>query len=77
MEIRKDVGRPTKMTIRRMDRIADAIKNNCGVADACVWGGVSKDTYYRYMNNNVVFSNTMKNAIKSRNTVSFNFRTAP
>ena len=53
------VGRPTEMTIRKMDRIADALKNNYSVTDSCEWAGISKDTYYRYMRNNVIFSNKM------------------
>ncbi len=77
MTYRKGVGRPVKMTIGRMEMIADALKNNYGVADACAWAGVSKDTYYRHMRTNVVFSARMNYAIECRDKVSFNFRTTP
>lgn len=77
MTYKKDVGRPTKMTIRRMDRIADALRNNYSVTDSGAWAGISKDTYYRHMRNNEIFSNNMKSAIESRNKVSLDFRTMP
>lgn len=75
MNNKNTVGRPKEMTIRKMERLAEALKNNYSVTDSCEWAGISKDTYYRYMRNNEIFSNKMKSAIELRNKVSFNFRT--
>ena len=75
MVIGKAVGRPTKVNIRTMVRLADALKNNYSVTDACKWAGISRDTYYRHLNSNVVFSTKMNYAIECRNKVSFDFRT--
>lgn len=75
MNNKNTVGRPKEMTIRKMERLAEALKNNYSVMDSCEWAGISKDTYYRYKRNNEIFSNKMKAAIKLRNKVSFNFRT--
>lgn len=70
------VGRPTKMDIRTMVKLADALKNNYNVTDACKWAKVGRTTYYRHMNNNVVFATKMNYAIECRNEVSFNFGTS-
>ena len=71
----KAVGRPTKMNIRTMIKLADALRNNYSVADACKWAKVGRTTYYRHMNDNVVFATKMNYAIECRDKVSFNFGT--
>lgn len=76
MVFNNPVGRPTKMNIRTMVMLADALKNNYSVTDACRWAKVGRTTYYRHMNNNVVFATKMNYAIESRNKVSFNFGTS-
>ncbi len=70
------VGRPTKMNITTMVKLADALKNNYNVTDACKWAKVGRTTYYRHMNNNVVFATKMNYAIECRDKVSFNFGTS-
>lgn len=69
------VGRPTKINIRTMVKLADALQHNYNVTDACKWAGISRDTYYRHLIHNPIFAARMNYAIESRNKVSFNFRT--
>jgi hypothetical protein len=69
------VGRPTKMNIRTMVKLADALKNNYSVTDACKWAKISRVTYYRHMNNDPAFAAKMTYAMECRNKVSFNFVT--
>lgn len=71
----KAVGRPTKINIRTAIKLADALKNNYNVTDSCAWAGISRDTFYRHMNNDMAFAAKMTYAIECRNKVSFNFRT--
>lgn len=75
MATNKAVGRPTKLNIRTLIKLADALQNNYNVTDACKWAGISRNTYYRHMNDNMAFAAKMNHAIESRNKVSFNFRT--
>lgn len=76
MAYRKSVGRPTKISIGTMAKLADALKNNYSVSDACKWAKVGRTTYYRHMNNNVVFATKMNYAIECRDKVSVNFGTS-
>lgn len=69
------VGRPTKMTIRTMLKLTDALKNNYNVTDSCKWAGISRDTYYKHLNNDMAFAARVNYALECRNKVSFNFRT--
>lgn len=69
------VGRPTVMTIRTMLKITDALKNNYNVTDSCKWAGISRDTYYRHLNNDMAFAARVNYALECRNKVSLNFRT--
>jgi ACT domain-containing protein len=77
MSFKKSVGRPTKIDIRTSSKLADALRNNYSVTDACKWAKISRDTFYRHMNNDMAFAAKMNYAIESRNKVSFNFRTTP
>lgn len=54
--IKKSNGRPQKITIATMDKIADAIQNNYSVVDACRYAKVSRDTFYRYLNTEPLFT---------------------
>jgi len=73
MPYKNDVGRPTKLNIRTMLKLTDALRNNYSVTDSCKWAGISTNTYYRHLNNDVVFAARVNYAIESRNKVSFNF----
>lgn len=76
MTYAKGVGRPTKMNISIMAKLADALKNNYTVGDACKWARIGRTTFYRHMNNNEVFATKMNYAIECRDKVSFNFGTS-
>jgi len=69
------VGRPTVINIRTMVKLADALKNNYSVTDACKWAKISRVTYYRHMNNDPAFAAKMTYAMECRSKVSFNFVT--
>lgn len=70
-------GRPTKINIRTTVKLADALQNNYSVTDSCKWAKISRNTFYRHMNNNMAFAAKMNYAIECRDRVSFNFRTTP
>lgn len=76
MSIKNSVGRPMKIDVRTSARLADALRNNYNITDACKWARVGRTTYYRYMNNNPVFAAQMNHAIEGRNKVSFSFGTS-
>ena len=75
MAIRNAAGRPPKMSMKIIDKLSDAIQHNTSVTDACKYTGISRDTYYRYMNSNSVFAERMKDAKKNQNKVVFSFLT--
>ncbi len=69
----KAVGRPTKLNIRTVLRLTDALRNNYNVSDSCKWAGISTNTYYRHLNNDMAFAARVNYAIDQRDKVSFNF----
>lgn len=75
MEIKRAMGRPQKMDFRIMIKIADSIQHNATITEACRFAGVSKDTYYRYFNNNRVFAEKMIRAKQNRTKLVFSFLT--
>ncbi len=72
--IKQAVGRPPKLTYKTMFKLADAIQHNSTIEEACRYAGISRSTYFSYMNNEV-FAERMKDAKESRNKVSFCFCT--
>jgi ACT domain-containing protein len=74
MEIKKAIGRPPKVTYKTMIRLADSIQHNSTISEACRYAGISRNTYYSYMNNEV-FKEKMCAAKENRNKVVFNFST--
>ena len=75
MAIKKAVGRPTKVTMRTVIKLADLIQHNYNISDACRYSGISRETYYRYLNNEAVFAQTMAVAHANQNKVVWNFMT--
>lgn len=76
MAIKNAVGRPPKMNIKIMAKIADSISHNYSIGEACKFAGISsRSTYYYYLNTEPIFAQKMDQAHKNRNKVSFNFRT--
>lgn len=66
--IKKSNGRPPVITISTMDKIADAIQNNYNVTDACRYANVSRDTYYRYLNTEPLFTKKIIAAYENQST---------
>ena len=58
------VGRPPKVNYKIMFKLADAIQHSASISDACRYGGISRDTYYRYLNEEPAFAEKM-NAAKA------------
>ncbi len=75
MAIKKAVGRPTKVTMRTVIKLADLIQHNYNISDACKYSGISRETYYRYLNNEEVFAEKMALAHANQNKVVWNFMT--
>lgn len=74
MEIKKAVGRKPKVTYKTMLRVADALQHNSTINEACRYAGISRNTYYSYMNNEV-FRDKMYAAKENQNKVVFSFST--
>jgi ACT domain-containing protein len=62
MMIKKNTGRPIKVDYKTMMKIADALQHSATVSDACRYAGISRDTYYRYLNSEPVFKEKMETA---------------
>ncbi len=75
MAIKKPVGRPPRLNLKIVDKLAYYIERNYSISDACKFTRISRSTYYYYLNNEPLFSDTMASAHKNQNKVSFNFRT--
>ena len=56
------VGRPPKVDYRFMGKLEDALQHGTSISVACKYAGISRDTYYRYLKNETVFSGKMKTA---------------
>lgn len=74
MVITKDIGRPTKISYSIMIKLADSIQHNATITEACRYAGISRDTYYRYLENEV-FAEKMEEAHNNQNKVVFSFLT--
>jgi len=75
MAIKKAVGRPTKVTMRTVIKLADLIQHNYSISDACKYSGISRETYYRYLNSEEVFAEKMAIAKENQNKAVFSFLT--
>lgn len=75
MPIKKAIGRPHKMDYRVLIRLADAIQHNASVSEATRFAGVSRQTYYYYLNNSPVFSEKMVIAKRNQDKAVFSFLT--
>lgn len=74
MMIKKSVGRPPELTYKTMLKLADSIQHNATITEACRYAGISRDTYYRYLGNEV-FAEKMEEAHNHQNKVVFSFLT--
>lgn len=63
------IGRPLKVTYKVMGKLEDALQNGANVTEACNYADISRDTYYRYINNEDVFASRMKTARSKPNKI--------
>jgi hypothetical protein len=75
MPIKKAIGRPHKVDYRVMIKLADAIQHNATIGEACRFAGISRQTYFYYLNNNSVFCEKMAIAKSNQNKAVFSFLT--
>lgn len=75
MATKKAVGRPHKVNYRTIIKLADAIQHNANITDATKFAGISRQTYYYYLNNNEVFAEKMATARANRNKLVMSFLT--
>lgn len=67
------VGRPPKVNYKIILKLVDAIQHNANITDACRYAGISRDTFYRYLNSEEVFAKKMAIAKENQNKVVFSF----
>lgn len=77
MIARKSIGRPSKVDVKTIMMLADMLQHSASVSDACRYAGISRDTYYRYMNNEPIFAEKMNAARTNQNKLAFTFLTTP
>lgn len=75
MEIKRAVGRPTRITMRTVILLADAIAHNTNITDSCRFVGVSRSSFYHYLKNNQVFAERMATAKQNQSKVAMSFWT--
>lgn len=74
MAVHKAVGRPPKVNYKIMIKLADAIQHNANITDACRYAGISRDTYYRHLSNEV-FAEMMAAAFRNQSKLVMSFLT--
>lgn len=75
MPIKNAIGRPPKMSMKIVNKLADSISHNYNVSDSVKYAKISRSTYYHYLNNEPLFAEAMVLAHRNQRKVSFNFRT--
>jgi hypothetical protein len=75
MTTKSAIGRPLKVDAKVMTKLIAAIQTNSSITDACRYAGVSRQTYYSYLNNEPVFAEKMETAISNRNKLMMGFLT--
>lgn len=77
MAIKNAVGRPPKLNLKIVDKLAYYIERNYSISEACKYTHVARSTYYKYLKTEPLFADSMATAHDNANKVSFNFRTVP
>jgi len=75
MTTKKALGRPLKIDAKVMTKLIAAIQTNSNITDACRYAGISRDTFYRHLNNEEVFAEKMAVAKNNRNKLMMSFLT--
>lgn len=73
--IPKAAGRPNKVNMRVVIKLADMIQHNATITEACEFAGISRQTYSHYFRNNAYFRNTMIIAKENQNKAVMSFLT--
>lgn len=71
----KNVGRPIKVDYKIISKLADALQHCASVTEACQYAGISRDTFYRYLNNDLVFAEKISSAKLKRRSLVMSFLT--
>lgn len=74
MVYKRAEGRPSKVNYTVIIKLADSIQHNSTIAEACRYAGISRDTYYRHLSNEV-FAEKMEEVHSNQNKVVFSFLT--
>ncbi len=74
MKIKKAIGRPPKVSYKTIFRLVDAIQHNSTISEACHYAGISRNTYYSYLDNEV-FAEKIAKAKEDQNKVVLSFST--
>lgn len=77
MAIKNSVGRPPKLNLKIVDKLAYYLERNYSISDACKYTNVARSTYYKYLKTEPLFADSMSTAQNNADKVSFNFRTTP
>ncbi len=75
MGVKKAVGRPIKVDYKIITKLADAIQHNANITDACRYAGISRDTFYRHLNDEEVFAEKMAIAKENQTKLVMSFLT--
>ena len=71
MTVKKAIGRPPKVDMKTMIKLADALQHSATVSDACRYANISRDSYYRYYRNEPVFADKMDTAKANQHQLVF------
>lgn len=75
MTTKNAIGRPLKVDAKVMTKLIAAIQTNSNIKDASRYAGISRQTYYSYLNNEPVFAEKMATAKNNRNKLMMSFLT--
>lgn len=66
---KKPLGRPNKVDYKVVQRLVKAIQCRSTVTKACDYAGISRDTYYRYIRDDLIFAEQIEKARKNRSLI--------
>lgn len=74
MAVKNAIGRPPKVDYKTIIKLADSIQHNASITEACRYAGISRDTYYRHLQE-PVFAEKMTTAKNNQNKLVMSFLT--
>lgn len=75
MKVKRAIGRPLKVNMRTVTKLADALQHSATVSDACRYAKISRTTYYYYLSNEPFFAEAMNTAKANQYRPAFNLLT--